>query len=147
MRWNYLSIPKLQQLHHWCLGMDKQFRQTFYNGCNYLSMLGLKLNHVSKRGHWGPVTQKMLSWDFIVTFSHWGCTCYGHPSPSIGVCGRDRKMIYHCLVQGCHSFNVFAIDILQDCKMYQSMCRTLSCQWIVFVIQIFSLKAFIDKNK
>ena len=22
-----------------------------YNGCNYLSMLGLKLNHVSKRGH------------------------------------------------------------------------------------------------
>ena len=23
-----------------------------YNGCNYLSMLGLKLNHVSKRGHW-----------------------------------------------------------------------------------------------
>ena len=25
---------------------------TLYNGCNYLSMLGLKLNHVSKRGHW-----------------------------------------------------------------------------------------------
>ena len=24
---------------------------THYNGCNYLSMLGLKLNHVSKRGH------------------------------------------------------------------------------------------------
>ena len=23
----------------------------YYNGCNYLSMLGLKLNHVSKRGH------------------------------------------------------------------------------------------------
>ena len=23
-----------------------------YNGCNYLSMLGLKLNHVSKRGSW-----------------------------------------------------------------------------------------------
>ena len=26
------------------------FHPTFYNGCNYLSMLGLKLNHVSKRG-------------------------------------------------------------------------------------------------
>ena len=28
---------------------DKQFHPTLYNGCNYLSMLGLKLNHVSKR--------------------------------------------------------------------------------------------------
>ena len=47
MRWNYLSIPKLQRFHRWILGMDK-----LYNGCNYFSMLGLKLNHVSKRGHW-----------------------------------------------------------------------------------------------
>ena len=37
VRYNYLSIPKLQRLHR------------------YLSMLGLKLNHVSKRGHWGVV--------------------------------------------------------------------------------------------
>ena len=51
MGWNYLSIPKLQRLHRWSLGMDKQFHPIFYNGCNYLSMLGLKLNHVSKRGH------------------------------------------------------------------------------------------------
>ena len=52
MGWNYLSIPKLQWLHHWSLGMDKQFHPTLYNGCNYLSMLGLKLNRVSKRGYW-----------------------------------------------------------------------------------------------
>ena len=51
MGWNHLSIPKLQRLHRWSLGMDKQFHPTLYNGCNYLSMLGLKLNHVSKRGH------------------------------------------------------------------------------------------------
>ena len=50
MRWNYLSIPKLQRLHRWSLGMDK-FHPIHYNGCNYLSMLGLKLNHVSKSGH------------------------------------------------------------------------------------------------
>ena len=50
MGWNYLSIPKLQRLHRWSLEMDKQFHPTHYNGCNYLSMLGLKLNHVSKRG-------------------------------------------------------------------------------------------------
>ena len=54
MRWNYLSIPKLQRLHRWSLGMDKQFHPIHYNGCNYLSMLGLKLNHVSKRGHCRP---------------------------------------------------------------------------------------------
>ena len=30
--------------------MDKQFNSILYNGCNYLSMLGLNLNHVSKRG-------------------------------------------------------------------------------------------------
>ena len=49
MGWNYLSIPKLQWLHRWSLGMDKLFHPIHYNGCNYLCMLGLKLNHVSKR--------------------------------------------------------------------------------------------------
>ena len=43
MGWNYFSIPKLQRLHRWSLGMDKWFHPTHYDGCNYLSMLGLKL--------------------------------------------------------------------------------------------------------
>ena len=43
---NYLSIPKL---HRWSLPMDKLFHPTLYNGCNYLSMLGLKFNNISKR--------------------------------------------------------------------------------------------------
>ena len=51
MGWNYLSIPKLQRLHRWSLGMDKYFHLTLYRACDYLCMLGLKLNHVSKRGH------------------------------------------------------------------------------------------------
>ena len=50
MWWNYLSIPKFQRLHRWSLGMDKLFHPTHYNGCNYLSMLRLKLIHVSERG-------------------------------------------------------------------------------------------------
>ena len=50
MDWNYLSIPKLQRCNRWSLGMDNKFHLTFYQTCNYLSMLGLKLNHVSKRG-------------------------------------------------------------------------------------------------
>ena len=50
MGWNYLSIPKLQRCNRWSLAMDKSFRPTLYWACDYLSMLGFKLNHVSKRG-------------------------------------------------------------------------------------------------
>ena len=50
MGWNHLSIPKLQQLHRWSLGMDRKFHSTFYYGCNWLPMLGLKLIYVSKTG-------------------------------------------------------------------------------------------------
>ena len=43
------EIPKLQLCNRWSLGMDKEFHPTFYNGCHHLSMLWLKLRHVSKR--------------------------------------------------------------------------------------------------
>ena len=59
MGWNYLSIPKLQRCNRWSLEMDKQFHLTLCQVCDYLSMLGLKLNHVSKRGHWW--TELMLT--------------------------------------------------------------------------------------
>ena len=52
MGWNHLSIHKLQRCNHWSLGMDKLFHPAFYNWCNYISMLGSKLIHVSKGGHW-----------------------------------------------------------------------------------------------
>ena len=37
-------------------GMNKQFHPIFYNGCNYLSMLGIMLIHVGKRGPCRPVS-------------------------------------------------------------------------------------------
>ena len=43
-------------------GMGKLFHPTLYNGCNYLSILGLKLNHVSKRGYW---CQSWFSWTTV----------------------------------------------------------------------------------
>ena len=58
MRWNYLPVPKLQWLYRWSLGMDKQYHPTLYNGCNYLSMLGSKLIHVSKMGPRPPFTME-----------------------------------------------------------------------------------------
>ena len=48
--WNHLSIPKLQRCNRWSLGMDMLFHPTFYNGCNYLFILGKRLIHVSIRG-------------------------------------------------------------------------------------------------
>ena len=50
--WDEITYPfsNFQWLHHWSLDMDKQFHPTHYNGCNYLSMPGFKLYHVSKRG-------------------------------------------------------------------------------------------------
>ena len=46
----YQSTPKLQRWNRWSLGMDKKFHPTLCNGCNYLSILGVKLNHVCVRG-------------------------------------------------------------------------------------------------
>ena len=48
--WNYVSIPKLERCSRWSLVKDKLFHPTLYHGCNYLSMLGLKVIHVIKRG-------------------------------------------------------------------------------------------------
>ena len=41
------------------------FTPTLYWACNYLSILGLKLNHVSKRGHWCLFTERQK-------LTHWG---------------------------------------------------------------------------
>ena len=37
-------------LYRWRLGMDELIHPTLYNGCNYSSMVSLKLIHLSKRG-------------------------------------------------------------------------------------------------
>ena len=49
MEWNYLSVPTLHWLHRWSLGMDALFHPTPYNGCNYPSMLEIKLIYFIKR--------------------------------------------------------------------------------------------------
>ena len=58
---NYLSIPKLQRLHRWSLGTDRQFHPTLYNGCNYLSRPGLNIIHVSKIGPRGQYYKEECS--------------------------------------------------------------------------------------
>ena len=50
MGWNYLRIPKLQRSQRWNLWMEKQCHPTFYLACAYISVLGMNLNRVGKRG-------------------------------------------------------------------------------------------------
>ena len=49
--WDEIAFP-FRDFNGCSLGMAKWFHPTHYNGCNYLSMLRLKLIHVCKRGHW-----------------------------------------------------------------------------------------------
>ena len=48
--WNYLSIPKLQRCNRWSLGLDNWLHATLYWTCDYVFMMGLNLNSVSKKG-------------------------------------------------------------------------------------------------
>ena len=50
--WNEITYPflKFKRSSRWSLEMDKWFHPTLYWKCDYLSMLGSNLNHVSKSG-------------------------------------------------------------------------------------------------
>ena len=54
---------KTFSLHHWSSGMEKKSNLTLYWACDYLSMLGLKLSHVSERGP-GVFATCINSWHF-----------------------------------------------------------------------------------
>ena len=56
--WNDITYPFTNlAVHRTPLGLDQSFHHTLYNGCNYLSILGLKLIHVSKEGPSYPIPQ------------------------------------------------------------------------------------------
>ena len=50
---------------HPTLGMDKKFQPILYWTCEYLSMLGLTLIHVSKRG---PCKARPFRYDTVIFF-------------------------------------------------------------------------------
>ena len=90
MEWNNLSIPKLQRCNRWSLGMHKWFPPTLYWVCDYLSMMGLKLIHVSKRG---PRSQK------------WVCRAW------ISNCMLQYSMQYHHMHYGSSNNNIRFLKI------------------------------------
>ena len=56
------GMKSLIHLHPWSLGMDKWFHPTLFYS-NYLCMLGLKINHVSKRDPMGWKLMYCLKFD------------------------------------------------------------------------------------
>ena len=48
MRWNFLSISKLQRLKHLNLWIHNYFHRTLNGAYDYISMQGFKLKHVRK---------------------------------------------------------------------------------------------------
>ena len=92
--WNYLSISKLQWLHHWSLGKEKKFHLTLYDGCNYIFILWLKLIHASKRGSWIQImTECHTYWDHELIYWATDLSKYvhkqGHSYPDNKDCQID----------------------------------------------------------
>ena len=119
MRWNDLSIPKLQRLHCWSLGMGKKFHPTLYNGCDYLSMLGLKLNHVSKRGP-GVCCEFKVKY-IMYYFPHWRAVC-NILSVQAKLMDILKKKPSTC-VEHCHHF-----------PMAHQSVRQHACYFLLFMI-------------
>ena len=69
--WNKITYPFINFSGcTFSLGMDKWFHPTLYWACDYLSMLGLKLHHVSKMARgWGDVCGYFLNMSMINRYS------------------------------------------------------------------------------
>ena len=118
MGWNYLSIPQRERRNRWHLGMDKKFHSTFSYACDYLSMLGFKLNHVCKRGYW----------------------CYNE----LGVCNRYRYL-FHTEYSDCSTGKDYMLSKMYVSEKKKFVFRGLSYFiWIYlqrhsYVVLIFKI--------
>ena len=105
--WNYKSNDLPQNdlpMHDMKFGKDKQFYVALYWTCAYLSMLGFKLIHFSKRGPlWCVDPYGVYSYNRTETTIHymswnmhrlwWACFCFSY---SVGTdrCMRDMLLVY-----------------------------------------------------
>ena len=124
----------------WSLGIDKQFYPTLNKGCNYLSMLGLTLIHVSKRRQCWKIrrilpTLPIKTWHMCIV--HWIVLMHivlNLPmviiKTSLKIIARLRCFLYSSLWSNrcfgafiMHPVHVrdYARDILQAlfCRVYQ----------------------------
>ena len=77
MRRNYVSILKLQRCNRWSLGTDKYVYHTLYWACDYLSVLWLKLIHISKRGQMCLIGTRISATIKLTHDENLQCYCMG----------------------------------------------------------------------
>ena len=92
------SDPNSCTIEVW--GCIINFIRQFYNGCNYLSMLGLKLNHVSKSGLRQRASAILLVTSFICLIWLTGNILCVHPANE-----RRRYNVTLSLIGWAHAQN------------------------------------------
>ena len=101
------------------LPMDTKLHLTLYNICNYLSMPGLKLNHVSKRGSWCPTgTRHYLVTHLITRESSYWKACF-----KFMLCRKNRSLTLNpFLANGWHFCNqpTWYVMLPEICRLYQT---------------------------
>ena len=102
MGWNNLFIPK----HN--------------NGCNYLSILELKLNHVSRRGHWCQITSVSKLIPYLFYDSAQSCTY----ADSADLFSHD----FDCSLNQGDELPCQYIHTKTDSKVHGSYMRPTSCR-------------------
>ena len=125
-----------------------------YNGCNYLSMLGLKLNHVSKRGHWGygidgtlhpsgklwevityPCHHLMISCCFIVRKR--ACTIKKSLTYGVSRSYKPGMLSYDC--NNRHSGRLH-MKLILSAENMPSCLSTIPTRWICWAIYNFAAR-------
>ena len=130
--------------------MDKLFHPTLYNWCDYLSLLGLKLMHVSKMGSWTKMVNIMLktysnafSWKVNSVFcmtkicSYWHSWQYANNGSGNGLlsnrrqaitCASDDTMYWHAspnhnaLIGSSFRVNPYRYSCIDACAVIDNTC-------------------------
>ena len=111
-------------------------------------MLGLKLNHVSKRGHWCWIDDKSLSdqlWSSLPThvcvsqprWLHTKCLTYLCSSKYTSTqCYKNAHAHIEGLAQDCNNSIANALELLQSCAKPSICCHTPFTGLVSFLFQI-----------
>ena len=141
--------------------MDKKFHPTLYNECDFLSMSGLKLIHVSKRGPWWfqidqmhhLINQSMLmtAWKAIhiikmvycLTFLCWQDKLYMLQYEEY----RNLNTRHPYLHIHTNSYSTISSDTIFYGIWYQCIRSNLNCESSTTFYTIIEMKKITHKNR
>ena len=106
--------------------MDRQFHPTLYNGCNYLSMAGLKLIHVCKRSH------RSIRYLISSYWRHMATGIWINIGLDNGLLSGDNKPLYRTMLNN-NQWSLVAVDIELVHWQFSSF-LSLICLWKLLVL-------------